>query len=98
VVANGQTAFVLVIAPDRSTAYAEFTPGLHLPNLSEQLAADAGLNLLRLDISLKRAIAAGIKDVYLPDDTHWATAGKQIAADSLVKYLQGGASAESAGP
>jgi SGNH hydrolase-like domain, acetyltransferase AlgX len=86
--ANGLTAFVLMIAPDRSTAYADFTPDLRLPNLTNILAGNKDLHLLRVDVSLKQAIALGRLDVYLPNDTHWAGAGKQIVAETLVSYLR----------
>jgi hypothetical protein len=87
--ANGLTAFVLMIAPDRSTAYGDFTPDLHLPNLTNILASNKNLHLLRVDVSLKQAIELGRSDIYLPNDTHWGGAGKQIVAETLVSYLRG---------
>jgi hypothetical protein len=33
---------------------------------------------------MKAAAALGIKDVYLPSDTHWASTGMAIAADTLT--------------
>lgn len=86
--ANGRTAFVLMIAPTRLTAYADYLPDLRLTNFTATLAETAGLNILRVDIALRRAIAAGKRDVYYPSDTHWGGAGKRIAADTLTAYLQ----------
>jgi hypothetical protein len=96
--ANRFTEFVLMIAPNKSTAYAAFAPHLVKSNLTERLAAEPGLHLLRLDRALMRAIAAGTKDVYLPSDTHWSSTGKAIAAQTLVNYLEAQYIADAAPP
>ena len=85
--ANGRTAFLLMVVPDKSTTYAAYTPGLALPNMVKRLARDPELHTMRLDIALQEAVAHGRQDVYLPSDTHWGWAGKEIAADTLVKRL-----------
>ena len=84
---NHQTKFLLMIAPDRTTAYSDFLPHLHLPNLTEQIAQIQGLSVLRLDEVLKAAIASGTKDVYDPADTHWGPAGMAAAAAALIRFL-----------
>lgn len=85
--ANGYTSFLLMIVPDKSTAYADYTQAPALPNMVERLARDPALRALRLDIVIKCAVALGQKDIYLPDDTHWGWAGKQIAADALIQHF-----------
>ncbi|HET6370235.1 MAG TPA: hypothetical protein VFG95_03510, partial [Nitrospiria bacterium] len=88
--ANGVTFFVILIAPDKLTAYADYITDRDFTQISrlDRLASDPGLHLPRVDLALKKAIDAGVKDVYLPDDTHWGSAGYKIAADTLVEYLK----------
>lgn len=85
--ADGRTAFLLMVVPDKSTTYAAYTSLPALPNMVEHLARDPALHTMRLDIALQEAVAQGRQDVYLPSDTHWGWAGKEIAADALVKRL-----------
>lgn len=85
--ANGTTKFVLMIAPDRTTAYGAYLPALHLPNLTARLAKTEGLSIMRLDQVMKAAVESGVRDVYLPSDTHWASAGMVIASESLIRFV-----------
>lgn len=87
--ANGRTRFLIVVAPDKSSAYAAYLPAsVRQPDGVAELAQARALHLPRLDLALRAAIAAGVKDVYLPNDTHWGTAGSKIAADTIVDYLE----------
>lgn len=86
---NGVTRFVTALAPDKSSAYrpwlvdTESIPASHLPTiLDKHLVPDA-----RLDIALAKAIAAGTKDVYMPNDTHWGSAGHRLAAEAILTML-----------
>ena len=88
--ANHKTKFVLMIAPDRTTAYQAYLPGLHLPDLTERLAQTAGLTMVRLDQVMQGAIAAGTKDVYYPSDTHWASTGMALAAEAFIRSVAPG--------
>jgi hypothetical protein len=38
-------------------------------------------------VALRSAIAAGTRDVYLPDDSHWSTTGSRIVAQAVLRYL-----------
>ena len=87
--ANGRTRFLLMIAPDRSTAYAAYLPDLGVPNLTALLAQTPGLSVLRLDLDLQAAAAAGMKDLYWPNDTHWAAAGKEVAGAAAARAVTG---------
>lgn len=86
---NGVTRFVTALAPDKSSAYrpwlvepAQF-PESRLPALMRGFpVADA-----RLDLVLAEAIRRGTKDVYMPDDTHWGSAGHDLAAHAILKLL-----------
>lgn len=87
--AAGVQQFVLAISPDKSSIY---RPWLAEP---EQVTASRinemrqGLNLVEapLDLQLGQAIAAGVKDVYLPNDTHWGSAGHKLVAEAVLEAL-----------
>ncbi len=86
---NSFTHFALIIAPDKSTAYSDFlAPSDRMPNSVEKIAQDPKLHLIRLDLPLKNAIQSGAKDVYLPNDTHWGSAGSVIVADEVLSFLK----------
>ncbi|MFI3136586.1 MAG: hypothetical protein QX197_07385 [Methylococcaceae bacterium] len=88
--ANGKTRFVMLIAPDKLTAYADFLNEQKLQHISyiADVANRLPTTVLRMDRSLQAAIHAGEIDVYLPDDTHWGWRGHQIAAETLLDFLQ----------
>lgn len=87
---NDKTLFVLMLIPDKSTAYADYMIDPRLPKMprSHPLLAEQGVNLPRLDILLESAIKAGETDVYLPNDTHFGTRGYELVALSLIRFLQ----------
>lgn len=88
---NGKTRFLLLVAPDKLTAYEEFVANPELRDLSRLsvLAASMPAVMPRVDRALSEAIQLGITDVYLPDDTHWGAAGYQIASDTVVSFVNG---------
>jgi hypothetical protein len=87
--ANGRTRFLVVIAPDKSSAYAGvLAQPIGMVSGTERLSKVNGLRLPRVDLALKAAIVAGAVDVYLPDDTHWGAAGARIAAQTVVHALE----------
>lgn len=86
---NGVTRFVTALAPDKSSAYRPWLvepaqlPESRLPTLMRGFpVADA-----RLDLAVAEAIRLGMKDVYMPDDTHWGSAGHELAAHAILKLL-----------
>lgn len=86
---NGQTRFVLMVAPDKLTAYSHELPttdGAHISKLTE-LAALNPQTMPRLDLALSQAISQGKQDIYLPDDTHWGAEGHRLAAASVLAFL-----------
>ncbi|MDR3517031.1 MAG: hypothetical protein P4M00_14555 [Azospirillaceae bacterium] len=92
--ANGRTTFLVVVPPDKSSAYAPYLPAdARQPDGIARLAEASALHLPRVDLALRQAIQSGVRDVYLPNDTHWGTAGSRIAATSVIDYLK-----EHAGP
>jgi len=87
--ANGVTRFVLMVAPDKLTAYADFLADTQSRGISSlaQLAEQQPETLPRLDLALISRIRHGEQDVYLPDDTHWGSSGNRIAAEALLQFL-----------
>jgi hypothetical protein len=88
---NSKTYFLVMVAPDKLTAYQELITNYNRSKLNwtTEVAKYQGLHLPRLDLALKSKINQGVRDIYLPNDTHWGSAGMQIAADTLYKYLLG---------
>jgi len=98
--ANHVTRFALLIAPDKSWAYAPYV-GLGAWDVDpmERLDLEHAVIAPRVDLALRAAIAGGTRDVYLPDDTHWGTTGARIAAATVARAMQGHAGLVSvAGP
>lgn len=86
---NGQTRFVLMVAPDKLTAYHQHLADPTTPYVSmlSSLAENNQAILPRIDLTLMSAIGRGEKDVYLPDDTHWGSTGHRISAETLLAFL-----------
>lgn len=100
--ADGKTRFVVMAVPDKSSAYCPyFKQNPDKPVRCESVIAHLavpGLNLLRLDQDIASALEAGTVDVYLPNDTHWGSAGARIAAESLYRWLTADRSPQVAAP
>ncbi|MBY0578481.1 MAG: hypothetical protein K2P57_05480 [Burkholderiales bacterium] len=87
--ANGHTRFVLMVPPDKLTAYADFLQDAKLKQASllPDLSGRHPDIMPRFDKALISAIQSGERDVYLPDDTHWGSSGQLIAAETLIAFL-----------
>lgn len=87
---NGKTFFVFMPVPDKLTAYSKYivNNGAIKKDIIDMISHDEKLHIHRLDKSLKKAIQAGVKDVYLPSNTHWGSEGHKIAAKTMVDYLK----------
>lgn len=88
--ANGYTRFVLMVPPDKLTAYADFlrNPEFRHASLLSALSERHPELMPRFDNALITAIRSGEQDVYFPDDTHWASNGQRIAAKTLISFLR----------
>ena len=53
----------------------------------DEIAKHPQLHAPRLDVALRKEIARGVRDVYLPNDTHWGSAGHQAVSRALLDYL-----------
>ncbi len=87
---NGNTLFIFLLIPDKSSAYRQYIPNpdiSELENITRKLV-DNNINSPRLDILVKNSISVGDKDVYLPNDTHFGTKGYELAAKSILDLLR----------
>jgi hypothetical protein len=85
--ANGRTAFMALLAPDKLSAY-------HADLVDQTLATSVIPALVgavpimpRLDLALRRAIEAGEVDVYMPSDSHWGAVGHKITAGTVLDAI-----------
>lgn len=87
--ANGRTAFVSALAPDKSSAYRAWArdPARLPPERLGALLDDLAVPDVRLDLAVRDAVASGMTDVYMPNDTHWSTAGHAVAAQAIMERL-----------
>jgi len=87
---NGKTIFVGMIAPDKLSIYSKYVSlhesGRQNINLVEKFAVDS-IILPRIDIGLQHAVENGLRDIYLPNDTHWGSEGHRVAARMMVEEL-----------
>ena len=88
--AAGWVPFRLVVAPDKRTVYA--------PWLADPLPAKAldpialarhalGERFVDLAGPMRAAAAAGRRDLYWPNDTHWGAAGHRLAGARIARAL-----------
>lgn len=82
---------IILTLPDKTTAYQPYLVDTRIrqrPALVDRLRMDAlaghGINMLQ---PVRTMIAAGNKDVYLPNDTHWGYKGFQLAAALIDEKL-----------
>lgn len=87
---NGRTAFVFLVAPNKLTVYDDYIADERYRRLSrlELFYRDERLHQIRLLEEMRTAVRRGVRDVYMPNDTHWGTPGHEIAADAVVQYLR----------
>lgn len=82
-----QTQVVLMFPPDKSSVYSPFIVGDHpfKPGIKRlNLSHTKTLNLLQ---PLQEGAKNGQLDIYLPNDTHWGSAGHKIVADAILEQL-----------
>ncbi len=86
---NKQTFFVGVVAPDKLTSYLEYIQDYDREKIHwlDEIARHPQLHTPRLDVALREEIASGVRDVYLPNDTHWGSNGHRAVARNLLEYL-----------
>jgi len=87
--ANGITRFVLMVTPDKLTAYSLWAnrPSYRSLSMLAELSSRHPLVMPRLDLALAAAIDAGHQDVYLPNNTHWGATGHLVAAQAMTELM-----------
>jgi hypothetical protein len=87
---TGKTLFIFMLAPDKSTAYADFisTPVFRRQENVWKFLTDYGINVPKIDILLKEAIDRGEKDIYSPSGTHWSARGYELAAKGISEFIE----------
>ena len=87
---NGKTLFVGMVAPDKLTAYFDWIKDFDREKTHWMTEIDKHpeLNMIPLLKALRREIANGGQDVYLPNDTHWGPTGMKVASNTLYQYLK----------
>jgi hypothetical protein len=80
---------LIMVAPDKTSVYAPFLrdPLPPRPPLTEALAEGAPGALVDLETPLRAAVAAGVRDVYWPNDTHWGGEGSKIVGEAAAAVL-----------
>lgn len=88
--ANGITHLVVLVAPDKLTAYRDLLDETHIHPYSELSALIAKVPTLMPDTvgAMEKGVQEGIQDLYLPDDTHWGSSGQEKIAKTLQDFLQ----------
>jgi hypothetical protein len=78
-----------MIAPDKLTAYMDVYKNFNHNKIHwmDEISKHPELHAPRLDLALRKKIAHGIQDIYLPNDTHWGSTGHKITAETIHQYL-----------
>lgn len=88
---SGNTLFIFMLVPDKSTAYADYIATNVFKNRDNvwEYLTKKGVNLPRIDSVLKTAIDHKEKDIYTPNGTHWSARGYELAAETLAEFIRG---------
>ncbi|PIR18839.1 MAG: hypothetical protein COV48_05305 [Elusimicrobia bacterium CG11_big_fil_rev_8_21_14_0_20_64_6] len=85
---DGRTVFLALLIPDKLTAYSSDLADRSLAGLGVLDHLNArGVSLIPVARALEAAIRAGIRDVYLPDDSHLGSAGQDAVSGALLDEL-----------
>jgi len=87
---SGVTLFLFLLAPDKASAYAQHfvDPVMRRRPDTTQYLVNVGVRAIRVDLDLGRAIAAGERDIYSPNGSHWSQRGYEIAAAAIAGHLR----------
>ena len=87
---NNKTKFIALIAPDKLSVYSPYLVDKTWENMSyySHFSKDNKLNLVPLFKRFNEALRRGDKDIYLPNDTHWGSAGHQLVGRAVLDYLK----------
>ncbi len=87
---HGKTFFIGMVAPDKLTTYMDVYKNFDHDKIHwmEEIKKHRELNVPNLNVALKNESARGAWDVYLPNDTHWGSAGQRTVTRTLQEYLK----------
>lgn len=87
--ANGVTRFLLLVASDKGTVYADFLldPPAQRSAVDEVMAADPTLQAVPLAAGLTALAAGGVRDLYTPNGSRWGLEGQLYAARAVARTL-----------
>lgn len=88
--ADGRTRFVVLIVPDKLSAYRPYVEGFptRYPAVVPILAEQPLLGLPRVDLAFDEALRAGARDLFMPNDTHLGALGHRLLAEALLSDLE----------
>ena len=88
---NEKTKFLAMIAPDKTTTYAHFIKGLpeKYRGAIECMPKNHYVNWINLEEKFKANLLSQnpIKDLYLPNDTHWGYEGYKLVGNFISDKL-----------
>jgi hypothetical protein len=85
---DGQTLFVALLIPDKTSAYASELVAPRPMHVSVLPRLDLhGVHSVPAAAALERAVQAGELDVYLPNDSHLGEVGARITAEAVISKL-----------
>ncbi|RKF14750.1 hypothetical protein D6850_07675 [Roseovarius spongiae] len=90
--ARGRAQVFVTVAPDKRTIYADWTAATLPAKATDFLGALPGTlsgRYIDLYTPLHAAVQEGVRDVYLPNDTHWSATGQEIVAGTILDRLAG---------
>jgi hypothetical protein len=77
--------FIFVLAPDKSTFYADIISDSNKPVSQINLLEDLKIKYLSAYAILSAQRQKNIKDIYLPNDTHWSFESNLIVYEKLLE-------------
>lgn len=87
--ADGRTRLVVLLAPDKLTAYAPWITDASVQRLSklDELVRRHPDLIPSVHRALQAAISVGTRDVYLPNNTHWGIQGHMVVGQVMAEFL-----------
>jgi hypothetical protein len=85
---------LVLVVPDKYTVYRKFIPGQSDRKNLFSLLEDQGLPVIRFDRIFEARASTGVKDLYLPNDSHWGSEGSRLFASVVASALLPGQGTE----
>ena len=86
---DGFTQFVFMVAPDTSTIYGQYgVEGDFSTSKLDEFFRHSDSRSLDLRPIFEELIVKGIKDIYLPNDTHWSPRTQTEVGKEMLNFLE----------